>query len=370
MRNSDEDFMARALRLAENGLYTTTPNPRVGCVIVKDGRILGEGWTLPVGQNHAEIQALQDARARGEDVRGACAYVSLEPCSHFGRTPPCCDALIAAGIARVVAAIEDPNPQVAGQGFSRLSEAGIEVCVGPLAEAARELNLGFFSRIQRGRPFVRLKIAASLDGKTALANGQSQRITGETARADGHHWRARACAILTGIGTVLADDPQMNVRSVATPRQPRRIVLDSQLRTPIQAKFLSGQGAALIVHAQRNGAHEEALQKAGAELLFCANNEGRIDLFGLLQHLGSQGSNELHVEAGATLNGAFIKAGLVDEYLFYLAPCLLGNPARGLANLPDYESLDLTPRLLLNEVTRIQEDLRILARPHAQTLPK
>ncbi len=231
-----EDYMRRALELAERGLYTTSPNPRVGCVIVDEaGEIIGEGWTQPAGQNHAEIQALLDAAARGKSVAGATAYVTLEPCSHFGRTPPCCDTLIKAGLGRVVAAMQDPNPLVAGKGFERLGDAGIAVSSGLMASEASGLNEGFISRITRGRPFVRLKIAASLDGKTALANGISKWITGEAARADAHHWRARSCAVLTGIGTVLADDPLLNVRAVETSRQPLRIVLDSQLRISTSA---------------------------------------------------------------------------------------------------------------------------------------
>lgn len=363
MTANDEVLMARALALAENGLYTTTPNPRVGCVITNaDGQIIGEGWTQPAGQNHAEIQALLDARQRGHEVCGATAYVTLEPCSHFGRTPPCCDALIAAGIGRVVAAIEDPNPQVAGRGLARLKQAGIEVCVGPLATQAQEINAGFFSRIVRGRPFVRLKIAASLDGKTAMANGHSQWITGEAARADGHHWRARACAVLTGIGTVLADDPQLNVRAVVTPRQPRRIVLDSQLRMPTHARILT-EGKTLVVHAEQRPQREAALREAGAELLSCGNDKGQVALAALMNWLGAHDTNEVLVEAGAKLNAAFIEAGLVDEYLIYLAPRLLGDPARGLACLPDYPTVGAAPRLQFKEIRQLGEDLRIRAVP-------
>lgn len=363
MSANDELLMARALALAENGLYTTTPNPRVGCVIATaDGQILGEGWTQPAGQNHAEVQALLDAKHRGHDVHGATAYVTLEPCSHFGRTPPCCNALIEAGIARVVAALEDPNPLVAGNGLKKLQEAGIALTVGVLSEPAREINAGFFSRIIRGRPFVRLKIAASIDGKTAMANGHSQWITADAARADAHHWRARACAVLTGIGTVLADDPQMNVRAVTTPRQPRRIVLDSQLRTPVTAKILTGPKT-LLVHAGTHLKRAETLTQAGAELVCLGDGKGKIDLHALLPWLAQQGTNELLVEAGATLNAAFITSGLVDEYLLYLAPRLLGHPARGMAYLPDYATVDAAPHLRFKEVTQIGEDLRIRATP-------
>lgn len=363
MAVDDQGLMARALALAENGLYTTTPNPRVGCVLTdRHGAILGEGWTQPAGQNHAEVQALLDARRKGHDLRGATAYVTLEPCSHFGRTPPCCNALIDAGIARVVAAVEDPNPLVAGKGLEKLKAAGIEVSVGIGADAARELNAGFFSRILRGRPFVRMKIAASLDGKTALANGESKWITGEAARADGHHWRARSCAVLTGIGTVLADDPTLNVRAVDTPRQPCRIVVDSQLRTPLSAKILLG-GNTLLAHATGNAERQAVLTRAGASLLAAADAGGRVDLVALLSALAVEGSNEVLVEAGATLNAAFIQAGLVDEYLLYLAPRLLGDPARGLACLPDYGSMTEPPSLRFTACTPIGEDLRVLARP-------
>ena len=236
--NNDTEGMKLALEWAAKGLYTTSPNPRIGCVIARDGRVIGAGVTQPAGQDHAEIQAMKDAQARGHDVRGATAYVTLEPCNHHGRTPPCSDALVRAGLGRVVAAMEDPNPLVAGQGLAKLAAAGIEVSSGLLAQQAYELNIGFFSRMTRGLPWVRMKTAASLDGMTALHNGQSQWITGPEARADGHAWRARACAILTGIGTVKADDPQLNVRAVDTPRQPRRIVVDSRLDISPSARVL------------------------------------------------------------------------------------------------------------------------------------
>ncbi|HSD38306.1 MAG TPA: bifunctional diaminohydroxyphosphoribosylaminopyrimidine deaminase/5-amino-6-(5-phosphoribosylamino)uracil reductase RibD [Rhodocyclaceae bacterium] len=358
-----EDYMRRALALAERGLYTTTPNPRVGCVIVDEaGEIIGEGWTQPAGQNHAEIQALLDAAARGKSVIGATAYVTLEPCSHFGRTPPCCDAISSAGITRVVAALEDPNPLVSGKGFERLAAAGIAVTSGLLQDEARAINEGFISRIVRGRPFVRLKIAASLDGKTALANGVSKWITSEAARADAHHWRARSCAILTGIGTVLADNPSMNVRAVQTPRQPRRIVLDSQLRTPADASILQGSNT-LIVTASNNAKRRHELETTGAEILHLPAEDGRVDIVALLPVLGQQGTNELLVEAGAELNAAFMQSGLVDEYLLYLAPTFLGDPARGLAMLPALETLEERIELRFHSVEQVGEDLRILARP-------
>jgi diaminohydroxyphosphoribosylaminopyrimidine deaminase/5-amino-6-(5-phosphoribosylamino)uracil reductase len=358
-----EDYMRRALALAERGLYTTSPNPRVGCVIVDEaGEIIGEGWTQPAGQNHAEIQALLDAAARGKSVVGATIYVTLEPCSHFGRTPPCCDAIIKAGIGRVVAAMQDPNPLVAGKGFERLGDAGIAVSSGLMASEASALNEGFISRITRGRPFVRLKIAASLDGKTALANGISKWITGEAARTDAHHWRARSCAVLTGIGTVLADDPLLNVRAVETPRQPLRIVLDSQLRMPTEAQILQG-GNVLIVTANDDGKRHEALKAAGAEILHLPASDGRVDIAALLPLLGLRGINELLVEAGAGLNAAFMQSGYIDEYLIYVAPKLLGDPARGLAMLPAFTSLDQSIALHFHAIDKVGEDLRILARP-------
>lgn len=359
---SPEDYMRRALELAERGLYTTTPNPRVGCVLVDEsGEIIGEGWTQPAGHNHAEVQAMLDAAARGKSVAGATAYVTLEPCSHFGRTPPCSDALVREGIARVVAAMEDPNPLVSGKGFERLAAAGIAVSSGLLEAEAQALNEGFISRIVRGRPFVRLKIAASLDGKTALANGESKWITGEAARADGHHWRARSCAVLTGIGTVLADDPALNVRAVATPRQPTRIVLDSALRTPPGARILEG-GNTLIVTASSDEQRVRALRGAGAEVLSLPGNDGQVDIAALLPILG-QRNNEILVEAGATLNAVLMQSGYVDEYLFYVAPTLLGDPARGLAMLPEFKSLEERIALRFHSLEQIGEDLRILARP-------
>ncbi|MDQ8021814.1 MAG: bifunctional diaminohydroxyphosphoribosylaminopyrimidine deaminase/5-amino-6-(5-phosphoribosylamino)uracil reductase RibD [Moraxellaceae bacterium] len=355
----DLQYMQRALALAGRALYTTTPNPRVGCVIVKDDIVVGEGWHERAGEPHAEVHALRDA---GDKARGATAYVTLEPCSHFGRTPPCCDALVRAGVARVVAAMEDPNPRVAGQGFARLRDAGIEVEVGVMSDEARALNEGFLSRVERNRPFVRLKVAASLDGKTALANGESKWITGDAARVDTHHWRARSCAVLTGVGTVLADDPQLNVRAVTTSRQPLRIVLDSALRTSHTARILQDHPT-LIVTLHADSAHHEPLLATGAEVLLAQESHGRIDIPQLLTTLAERGINELLVEAGATLNAAFIQSGLVDEYLIYLAPALLGDPARGLAMLPALTSMQQVPRLRFTEVTQVGADLRILARP-------
>jgi len=360
---SDQQAMQIALEWAAKGLNTTMPNPRVGCLIVQQQQIIGAGFTQPAGQAHAEIQALRDAEAQHHDVRGATAYVTLEPCSHFGRTPPCVDALIKAGIKRVVAAALDPNPQVAGQGLQRLQAAGIEVTCPLLGDAAREMNIGFFKRMQTGKPWVRMKVAASLDGKTALHNNQSKWITGEAARADGHHWRARACAMLTGIGTLLADDPQLTVRTIPTTRQPLRIIVDSQLQTPLNANVLKNpdQGGVLIVHAVKNANYEARLMAAGASLLFLPNINGKVDLPALMLELGRREINELHVEAGSKLNGSLIREACVDELLLYLAPSLLGE-ARGLVDLPALNDLAQRTRLRFHQIQQIEEDLRILAR--------
>lgn len=333
--------LRQALALAEHAIGLSDPNPRVGCVILAaDGRELGAGHTQAAGQAHAEVMALRDAVARGHDVRGATAIVTLEPCSHHGRTPPCCDALVAAGIGRVVAAVEDPNPQVAGQGLARLRAAGVkvELADAAIAEAAREINIGFFSRMQRGRPFVRLKTAISLDGRTALPDGRSQWITGEAARTDGHAWRKRAGAVLTGIGTVMADDPRLDVRFVPTVKQPLRLVLDPQGRIPPAARILQPPGEARII------------------------GPGRADLTALLADLGSQGINELHVEAGPTLSGAFLEAGLVDELLVYQAPLLIGE-GRPLAALAPLAQLGEARRWRLVDATPIGADLRLRLRP-------
>jgi diaminohydroxyphosphoribosylaminopyrimidine deaminase / 5-amino-6-(5-phosphoribosylamino)uracil reductase len=357
---NDSQGMRHALEWAAKGLFTTSPNPRVGCIIVKNNHIIGEGYTQPAGQAHAEVQAMNNAIRRGFDPHGATVYVTLEPCSHHGRTPPCADALIRAGVARVVAAIADPNPLVAGQGLARLAAAGIEVACGVLEEEAREMNIGFFSRMQRGKPWVRMKSAASLDGKTALHNGRSQWITSEAARNDGHWWRARACAILTGIGTVKEDDPQLNVRAIDTPRQPQRIVIDSALQISPDARILAG-GGTWIVAARPNPEKEAQLRVRGAEIIMLPNSSGKVDLTALMAELGKRQINELHVEAGFKLNGSLILEDCVDELLLYLASSLLGD-AEGLFNLPALESLDDRRRLSFHEVKQIGEDLRILAR--------
>lgn len=354
----DHQCMAEALRLAEGGLFSTSPNPRVGCVIARDGQVLGSGWHVRAGEPHAEVHALL---AAGEAARGATAYVTLEPCSHFGRTPPCAEALIKAQVARVVVAMADPNPLVAGRGLKRLEEVGIATELGLMATEAAALNIGFISRMSRGRPWVRLKAAASLDGKTALMNGQSQWITGPEARQDGHRWRARACALLTGIGTVLDDDPQLNVRGVDTPRQPLRVVVDSRLEIPLHAKILHG-GSVLLATASGNPEKQAALSQQGVDILHLPDSQGKVDLVALMLELGRRGINELHVEAGFKLNGSLLKAGLVDEILLYLAPCLVGHEARGLFNLPALESLDGKRSLSIRDLRQVGNDIRILAR--------
>jgi len=349
--------MARALQLAQRGLLTATPNPRVGCVLVKNGKNIGEGWHVRAGEPHAEVHAL---RAAGAAAQGATAYVTLEPCSHHGRTPPCAEALIEAGVARVVCAMQDPNPRVAGQGFAMLRAAGIAVECGLMEAAARDLNIGFVSRMTRGLPFVRSKIAASLDGRTALANGVSQWITGAAARVDVQHWRARSCALVTGIGTVLADDPQLNVR-IATERQPLRVVLDSALRMPPTARMLQG-GRVLVCTASQDAGKRAALERQGAEVLLLPVTAGQVDLPAVLRELARRGINEVLVEAGKTLNGALLRAGLVDELLLYLAPQLLGDAARGLADLGELTQLEQRVGLVWQEVRHVGGDMRITVR--------
>ncbi|MDQ3060283.1 MAG: bifunctional diaminohydroxyphosphoribosylaminopyrimidine deaminase/5-amino-6-(5-phosphoribosylamino)uracil reductase RibD [Pseudomonadota bacterium] len=359
-------FLDQALALARQGLTLTSPNPAVGCVIASpEGWVIGQGHTQIVGGPHAEVMALRAAREAGHDVRGGTAYVTLEPCSHFGRTPPCCNALIEAGIAKVVVARQDPNPLVAGQGVARLRAAGLEVSLldpdDPAAIATRELNIGFFSRMIRKSPWVRMKMAASLDGTTALANGQSQWITGPEARADGHAWRARASAVLTGIGTVLQDDPRLDVRLVETPRQPCRIIVDSRLQTPPGAAMFKTGAPVWLYSAIRDEAREAALTALGATVTCLPDGQGQVDLSAMLQDLGRREINELHVEAGSRLNGALIGAGLVDEFLIYLAPKLLG-PGRGMASFGPLQSLSDALELQFQSTEQVGPDLRILAR--------
>lgn len=356
------DPISRALQLARTALGTTSPNPSVGCVLTDAaGRTLGEGHTQRAGGPHAEVMALRDAAARGHVVRGATAWVTLEPCSHQGRTGPCCEALAAAGIRKVVASIADPNPLVAGQGFARLRAAGIEVEVGPGADEARELNIGFFSRMTRKTPWVRLKAAASLDGRTALDNGTSQWITCEAARVDGHAWRARACAVLTGVGTVLQDDPRLDVRLVPTPRQPRLVVVDSQLQTPPHARLFEPAREVWIYTANPDPARQEALQARGAVVTALPGAGGKVDLAATLRDLARREINELHVEAGHKLNGSLFREDLVDELLLYLAPKLLGQGA-GIAHLGPYTEILQAPALDIHTCERVGADLRILAR--------
>lgn len=355
----DHGMMARALQLAERGLWTTSPNPRVGCVLVQAGTIVGEGWHEKAGEPHAEVNAL---RAAGDKARGATAYVTLEPCSHTGRTPPCAEALIAAGVARVVAAMTDPNPLVAGKGMALLQAAGIETASGLLENEARELNIGFVARMTRGRPWLRLKVAASLDGKTALNNGVSQWITGPAARLDGQRWRARACAILTGIGTVRDDNPQLNVRDFATPRQPLRVVVDSRLEIPLTARILQG-GPVLIAGAVENAEKAALLRSTGAEVIILPNAAGKVELKDLLEALARRGINEVHAEAGFKLNGSLMREGLVDEIVLYLAPCLIGHEASGLFNLPELTTLDGKQLLQIRDLRQLGEDIRLIARP-------
>jgi diaminohydroxyphosphoribosylaminopyrimidine deaminase/5-amino-6-(5-phosphoribosylamino)uracil reductase len=360
--------MQRAIDLAQKSIGLTEPNPRVGCVIVSTrGEVLGQGHTQRAGQAHAEIAALQDAQARGADVRGATMYVTLEPCSHQGRTGPCCDALIAAGIGRVVASIEDPNPLVAGQGFTRLRQAGITVEVGPGAAQASELNIGFFSRMLRKTPWVRMKAAASIDGKTALANGVSQWITSPDARADGHRWRARASCVLTGIGTVLQDQPRLDVRLVETARQPDLVVVDSALQTPLDAALFIGGRRLFIYCAHPEPSKRVALEQRGATVIDLAGRRsdgkstGKVDLGAMLKDLAAREMNEVHLEAGHKLNGSFVREALVDELLLYLAPKLLGQGA-DIASFGPIDELDQAVALEILSTTMVGPDLRVLAR--------
>ena len=359
-------FISQALGLAAQALFLSNPNPRVGCVIASPtGEILGQGFTQRAGGPHAEVVALHDARARGNDLRGATAYVTLEPCSHQGRTGPCCDALIAAGITRVVASLADPNPLVSGQGFARLRAAGVEVLVGDGAQESFELNIGFFSRMVRKTPWVRMKMAASLDGTTALPNGESQWITSSAARADGHAWRARACAVLTGIGTVLEDNPRLDVRDVATPRQPHVVVVDSQLQTPPDARlFIAGRVCYIYCAGSNDTTFQErkqALESQGAVVVELPNAQNKVDLSAMLADLAAKGVNELHVEAGTKLNGSFIREGLVDEMLVYLAPCMLGE-GLAMAHFGPLTQLDQGLSMDFKSVEKIGPDVRILAR--------
>ena len=354
---ADHQHMSRALELAALGMWSTTPNPRVGCVIVRDRQVVGEGWHRRAGEPHAEVLAL--AQANGA-ARGATVYLTLEPCSHHGRTPPCVDALLEAHVGRVVVAMEDPNPLVSGRGLARLREAGVDVRCGLLEQEARELNIGFVSRMTRRRPWVRMKIAASLDGRTALPDGSSQWITGQAARDDGHAWRARACAVLTGIGTVKDDDPRLTVRAVETPRQPLRVLVDSRLEVALDANIVRG-GNLLVACARAMPGKAGELRDRGCEVLELPDAQGKVDLPALLRELAARNINELHVEAGYRLNGSLLREDCVDELLVYLAPTLLGN-ATGMADLLPPDTLAAAPRLALHSVDRVGDDVRLLAR--------
>ncbi len=356
----DRAMMTRALSLAQRGLYTTDPNPRVGCVLVHGSQIVGEGWHQRAGSPHAEPNALAAAGAR---ARGATAYVTLEPCSHQGRTPPCTEALIQAGVACVIYALKDPNPRVCGEGEGQLRAAGIPVRSGLLAEASRELNCGFVKRMVRGVPFVRVKLAMSLDGRTALANGASRWITQEAARNDVQHYRARSSAVLTGIGTVLADDPALNVRLPESDRQPWRVVLDSQLHTPPTARLVAGEGPVLILAARDDAVRRAALQAQSAAVEILPADGAHPSLQAVLQRLGQLEMNEVWVEAGQRLAGAFVREGLFDELLVYVAPSLLGGDARPLLQLPAISSLEQKVKLQFTDFRAVGEDLRLTLRP-------
>lgn len=359
MAPRDAFYMAQAISLAKKGRYTTDPNPRVGCVLVRDDTVIGAGWHIKAGQGHAEVEALKNV----PDAKGATAYVTLEPCSHQGRTPPCCDALIKAGIARVVAAMQDPNPQVSGSGLEKLKVAGIEVSCGVLQEDAMALNRGFIKRMTQNRPFVRSKLAMSLDGRTAMASGESKWITGAEARADVHRLRAESSAILTGIGTVLADDPALNARVDGDVLQPHRVVLDTHLNMPVTAQMAKLPGRSLILTCAEDQQKQQRLQQAGFEVYRLPEKNGRLDLHAVMDFLGRQQINELLVEAGSVLNGALLAEGLVDEYVIYMAPCILGDQGRGLFNLPGLQQMADKKQLKLRDVRQIGQDLKLTYTP-------
>ncbi len=354
---ADEHWMGHALGLAEASLYITAPNPRVGCVIVRGETVLGQGATQQAGGPHAEVVALQDAAAKGHSLAGATIYVTLEPCSHHGRTPPCVEALIAAEPQRVVIALCDPNPLVGGQGLARLRSAGIEVTVGVMADEALALNVGFVSRMTRGLPWVRMKSAVSLDGHTALPGGESQWITGPLSRADGHHWRARSCVALTGIGTVRTDDPRLNVRDVETPRQPIRAVVDTRFEIDENARLFDGDRVWVFV-CRIDQAKAERLAQRNAEVVVMPSSSAGIDLPSLMRWLAAHEINEVHVEAGARLSGALLEQGCVDELLVYVAPMLLGM-GRGMAQMPAAASLHTTERFEFIEASAVGTDMRL-----------
>lgn len=357
---NDEQAMNLALQQARYSMFISTPNPRVGCIIVKNAQIIGAGYTQPIGGNHAELEALQDAKIRDKNVRNSTVYVTLEPCDHFGSTPPCTNALVQAGVNKVVIAIIDPNPLVAGQGLQKLQAAGIVVVCGILKKQAYELNIGFFRRMKYGIPWIRMKSAASLDGKTMLYNGKSKWITGQEARNDGHFWRARACGIVTGIGTIKNDDPQLNVRAVSTNRQPQRIVIDSKLSLLPTAKILNG-GGTWIFTASEDRTKTSILQDQGAEIIFLPNMHHQVNLLHMIKELGKRQLNEIHIEAGIKLNTSLMQEKCVNELLLYLAPSLLGE-GFGMFTLPKLNNLCDKWMLYFHHIQKIGEDLRILAR--------
>jgi diaminohydroxyphosphoribosylaminopyrimidine deaminase/5-amino-6-(5-phosphoribosylamino)uracil reductase len=349
--------MARAIALTDNGRDTATPNPNVGCVIVKDGIVVGEGWHERAGEAHAEVRALEKA---GENARGGTAYVTLEPCAHHGRTGPCTDVLVKAGIERVVAALEDPFPQVNGRGIAKLREAGIQVDTGLMADEAREVHKGFLSRVTRGRPWIRIKAAASLDGRIALANGESQWITSEAARRDAHALRARSSAMLTGIGTVVRDDPQLTVRHVACVRQPKRVVIDNRLEIPLTAKVLQGEPP-LILTVSDDAGRRKALEAKGAEVVRVPGDGAKTDLSAVAALLGERQFNEVTVETGTKLNGSLLREGIVDELVIYYAPLLLGDGSMAMFALPEWTRLDQAMRARITDVRMIGPDVRVTA---------
>lgn len=358
MSATDAGYMATALRLARNGLYTTDPNPRVGCVLVKGGEIIAEGWHAQAGQAHAEVDALAKLADPGR-ARGATAYVTLEPCSHHGRTGPCCDALIQAGIGRVVVAMQDPNPLVAGNGLKKMRAAGIEVGCGLLQSDAEQLNRGFIKRMVSGLPYVRSKLAMSLDGRTALANGESQWITSPQARRDVQAFRAESSAIVTGIDTVLADDPSLNARVDVTVKQPVRVVLDSKLRMPLNAKMLQLPGETWVITCSDDPAKQSRLRDAGCQVWQVGSRTGRVDLREAFRLLAQRQINTVWIEAGAALNGALLETDLVDEWLVYVAPCALGVQARGLFQFPELQNMAAKKSFKFNAVRQVGPDLRL-----------
>lgn len=363
----DYEIMQQALKLADKAKIISKPNPAVGCILTKNNRIIGEGFTQFAGSDHAEIQALHDAEKNGESTKNATAYVTLEPCSHHGRTPPCTNALIKAGIKRVIIAVPDPNPKVRGQGIELLEQAGIETSVGLMREESIKKNIGFFKRMLLNRPWIRLKIATTLDGKTALNNSQSKWITNQKARNDGHAWRARACAILTGIGTIQSDDPELNARVTnSSIVQPQRIVLDSNLSINLNAKILRGDPAPWIICGNHSLLHTEKAQilknlKIKILALPLNVNQNKVDLASAIKYLGQQSFNEIHVEAGMTLNGSLLERDLIDELLIYIAPITFGNIAKGIFQCPELSSIKKAKKWTFESIENLDENLRIIA---------